>query len=505
MTNEKKPGRPVAKRQPKKPTNEVEALRPTEGEISNGEPHECFIGFRRIGSSPLRASVFVNQDLENVYKWKQERTEQESGKNNIAANSVAEESDEPEDFEEEGIDELLTRCRESLSAFHTVISTTLVMMPAVRANYVDREIYGYAGKEYDVILSEGKYEIFGISKSHRSKVNRHVRRLKELDKGMELMPPAILMSMVATFDTMISDLIRILIRKNPSRFNNSSRNLSVKDILSMESFDDVRAKILDDEIDSLMRGSHEEQIAYIEENFGIKIRSTYNRWPEFIEIFERRNLAAHGSLVVNRRYISNCKSAGYDTSSINIGDVLELSGKYLKNSVDLFLEFSLLTLLVLWKKVCPSEAVDATVLFSDELYELIKDGRTAAAARLLDFVLNKQKPVVEDAITKMMTINLAISLLKEKDKEGCVAVLDKTDWSSASLEFKICAAAIRENTEEVVTMMPAAVNAELVSLENFKEWPAFDWIRKSSDFQDSLKSIFGNEAIDLMQDGELGA
>lgn len=472
-------------------------------ETETKEKFDAYIGFRSVGPSKVRASVIVHPTFEKISKWKDDRIEYEKLKaeDKDYVPAKLEEADVPSDDDEENIMDVLSRARESLSAFHTMISASLILMPAVRAGYVNDDIYNYANKNFSVVEKDDRFEIFGLGADQLFKVGRQVRRLRELDRGMELMPPAILMSLVATFDTIISDLIRGLIRKNPARFDNSARTLSVKDILSMDSFDEVRAKILDDEIDSLMRGSHDDHIAYIEQNFNVKIKSSYDRWAEFIEIFERRNLAAHGNLTVNARYISNCKSAGLDTSGIEIGNVLELSSKYLKGTVDLLLEFTMLTVLVLWKKVSPQDARDATVVFSNEMYELIKDGRTAPAGRLLEFVLNKQNAVVEDSITKMMTINLAISYMKEGDKKSGIRVLDGTDWSSCSLDFKICDAALREKIDDVVAMMPVAASSELVSLADFKEWPAFDWIRKAPAFQDKLKELFGPEATSIPDQG----
>lgn len=460
------------------------------------EDYAGFICFSSAGESNIRTVVHVTPHLESMEKWKYKQ--KSTPKTGLDAESSPEGLKTPASVptnSEPGLGELLIRARESLSAFHTMISANSVLMPALRTGFIHDNMYRSAKSALTAIESDQHYEIFGILSDQYSKINRQVRRLKELDKGMELMPPAILLSMVATFDSLMSDLVRAILLKQPNRIESSSRTLTVKEILLMDNFDDVRNKVLDDEIDNLMRGSHDEQVSYIESNFSVKIRDTYDRWPEFIEIFERRNLAAHGNMVVNRRYLQNCAQHGGCVDGIEIGDTLELTPKYLSDTADLLLEFVLLSLIVLWRKSSPTESKKAVESFGDELYELIRDGRAGPASRLLDFVLNKQPRVVDDVYFKIMTINLSIATIKNGDKKGGIAVLDKTDWSASSDEFKICEAAIREQLDEVLNLMPIVVQGNKAGAQEFREWPAFDWVRSEPRFKESFKTLFGEELV----------
>ena len=60
-----------------------------------------------------------------------------------------------------------------------------------------------------------------------------------------------------------------------------------------------------------MRGSHDEQIEYIEKNLHIDIRNHYEEWGEFIEIFERRNIISHGNYIINSHYVRNCNNMDF--------------------------------------------------------------------------------------------------------------------------------------------------------------------------------------------------
>ena len=67
------------------------------------------------------------------------------------------------------------------------------------------------------------------------------------------MPGAIFLSLVATFDLATADLPRLLLRLRPEKYNSSSKTIMIKDLLSMNSFDDAIEKVIEDEVEAVMR------------------------------------------------------------------------------------------------------------------------------------------------------------------------------------------------------------------------------------------------------------
>ena len=118
-------------------------------------------------------------------------------------------------------------------------------------------------------------------------------------------------------------------RRKPERLIASSKTISIREVLNMSSFDDVVGKITEDEVETVMRGGHDEQIKYIEDNLDIGIRTHYDEWADFMEIFARRNLIAHGNYVVNSVYIENCKKHGFGVGEDQVGERLSLDEYYL--------------------------------------------------------------------------------------------------------------------------------------------------------------------------------
>ena len=105
--------------------------------------------------------------------------------------------------------------------------------------------------------------------------------------------------MVATFDLYFSEIVRFFLSIHPELYTESDKQISLKEIFARKSLDEVTNQVIDIEVINLIRGSHMDQVQFIETHLDVKIIGHYERWPNFIEIFERRNLGAHGNLIVN--------------------------------------------------------------------------------------------------------------------------------------------------------------------------------------------------------------
>lgn len=462
-------------------------------EVEDKDPEYAgYICFGSPGGPTIRSSVEVTREKSVADEWVSRRKSDST----LAETSKSISTHQESSVNKADVTDLSTimgRFRETLGAYHPLINASSVLMPALRAGFIHDRMYGSAKGRLDALESEEAYDVFGIRLDQYPKISRQIRRLRELDQGMVVLPAAVLMGLVSTFDSGIVDSVRVMLQLRPDRFESSSKAISVKDIFQMEDFEDVRQRIVDDEIDALMRGGHDDQVDYIEKNFDLKIKSHYKYWADFIEIFERRNLAAHGDLRVNRRYIQNLKRHGYDVTALVEGQRLELDSAYLKRSADILMEFGMLLVFVLWRKASPAETEASYARLSDEAYELIRDGRTSVAAHLLDFALNKQNAQIPDMRRKTMTINLSNALMKEGDKKAGIKVLDGTDWSACANEFRLCEASLRQDVPEFIRLMELAAPA--VSKQDLRDWPVFDWVRHNSDVKDKFQEMYGEPFI----------
>ena len=245
-----------------------------------------------------------------------------------------------------------------------------------------------------------------------------------------------------------------------------------------------------------MRGSHDDQIKYIEDKLDIKIRSHYEGWGEFMEIFERRNLIAHGNNIINSHYAKNCNKHRFKVREDQVGKRLSLDVDYLSGSSDRLLEFGLSLMFVLWLKHFEDSKETAYKSFNHLAYELIKDGQSRVATKLLDLALFKQSLSASDRVEKMMTINLANAYRKLNDNEKAREIIAGVDWSAATDDFQICIAAIEQNVEGVVELMARVSQGNLLKKSDFREWPVFDWVREEQSVREKFEEIYGESIID---------
>lgn len=391
---------------------------------------------------------------------------------------------------------LIERMKSALMAYHPLIALNEILPRLAQVILADQRMLQLAKETLPLIKEEGNISVYAVPMERAHEFISTFSGLREIAEGYAVIPGSVMLSLVATFDSLMSDLLRTLLLADPKRFATSQKTIEVKEILSMSSFDQVIEKVIEDEIDNVMRGSHADQVKYVEKNFKIGIQEGYERWPQFIEIFERRNLVAHGSSTVNRIYLENCRTAGVDVSALNVGDTLDLDAKYLHRAVNVLAEFAILSVVTITLKRVPKQREQIYKRLNAIAFDLIREKRTRLASWILDFALNKQKASVPDSLLKMMTVNLANALKKAGEAGRASEVIDGTDWTATADAFQICVASLREDIPEVLRLMPRVHAANSVTVGDFHDWPVFDWIRSNADVRAEFEALYGEPLFD---------
>ena len=333
-------------------------------------------------------SLVTRSDQSEIEEWKKEQRDTDSSDGKSLSEAEKSESNASEEANEEHpqhpsdeLSDLMSRFQETMSSYRHLVRFGMSIMPITRSYFIYDKMYKSAIRYLEIVNEDQKYRTYGVTEDQIPSVNTQLRHLRELDRGATVLPGAILLSLVATFDSFFADTLKIMLRRKPERVIEASKTISVKEILNMTSFDDVIGKITEDEVEKLMRGGHDEQIKYIEEKLEIRIRDHYDEWGHFIEIFERRNLVAHGNYIVNSHYIENCNKHGFEVSYDQDGKRPSLDERYLRSSSDRLLEFGLSLMFVLWLKHFRDSKEEAYESLNARTYELIKDSQYRVAAK----------------------------------------------------------------------------------------------------------------------------
>ena len=390
---------------------------------------------------------------------------------------------------------LLNSLDKSLTPYHSAIELTTLFRYGLQKAGIEAQIYNTVKNSSELVNSGELFETFAISPKLHDKLTEGMNNIEEIDQGMKVLPSSLLLSIVATFDSIIGDFLKDLITRDPASIDFGDKSFSYRELFKTKEIETLKNNIIDDEVNRLLRDSHKEQVRYIEKLSQTEIINHHERWRNFYEVFERRNQYAHANGVATRAYLEKLKREKYPSEDIAIGSRLELSTSYLHKAVDYLIEFGTLLSFVIWRKGSddPNPAFGA---LSDASYFYITKKRTKLAAWLLDFALHKQsRKGVEEMRVRQMYVNLANALRKKDKKEDSEKVLAELDWSATSIDFRICIASIREDVEEVIRLLPAAAASEDISIDAIRNWPVFDWVRSNDKFRDKFFEVFGEQLI----------
>lgn len=333
--------------------------------------------------------------------------------------------------------------------------------------------------------------VYPLDRDEYHRLNRATKDLRDFRLGVAALPNAALMSIVATFDALIVDLVAKMLNLNKSWLAKSKRELSYAKLAEASSIEDLISDAIADEIYQFSRGSHDEQARYIEANFAVAIKSNWRRWPDYIEVFERRNLIAHGEATFNKRYVSICSDAGHKGSAKILGEQVEVRTPYLRQALDILTEFAILLPFSVWRKLSDAEEEKAFKQLNEAAYNLISNGRYVAAERVLEFALELTKVKVPAAVIQQLTINRASALHHAGHKEQAISVLDGVDWSASSDLFQICMYSVRGDADQVARLLPRFAASEELNGPTFKQWPCFSFVREDDRVKEAFLKTYG--------------
>jgi hypothetical protein len=467
-----------------------------------------FLAFKR-DKNGIIIEIAVVPDKDKLKEWKSGTTTGSQASPDSPSTDVpsTEESSPPS---QDIIKSLLGRFRKSMTSVHSMINFTSAIASGVGRYLFYQKLVEHAKSDLYLLEEDNNTSVYNIYNHNMQEIRRLLDEFALDKQGFDALPGATLLSLVATFDSYFSEVVKFFLAIHPERYTESAKPVTLKEVFAKKSLDEVINQVIDNEINQLMRGSHTDQVQFIELHLDVKITNHYERWPNFVEIFERRNLVAHGNLIVNETYILNCKSAKYrDIDKITVGEQLSLDSKYLHKATDVLSEFGILLVFVLWRKHIKDSGEDAFEYINQTSYELIRVKRPRVAQRLLDFALYKQRRDCSDFTARMMLMNLANSYKKQENDDKCNEVISSIDGTASGDNFQICIASLRGDVDKVVALMPGLAvrkgpRAGGISANSFRAWPIFDWVRDDPRVNETFEHVYGEPMRNKVADAVTG-
>jgi uncharacterized small protein (DUF1192 family) len=396
-----------------------------------------------------------------------------------------------------GMNEITTKFINTMMGYLEYVPLILQITPVVSHKMVSTSLQTFLDSVCVSCDRASDRNIYTLRMEDFPAFRRFDENLSAAASTSRALPRMLTVGLVTSLEYHINLLMKEIAQITPTKvFGN--KNIPVSLAVSFSSMDELKERLINEEIDRAQRESFDDQISWVidktedMEDF----RAKYPDWPKILELFERRNLFVHSNGIVNRHYVSAMQEYKPSDGKIaEVGDELHAGPKYYTNSVRAVFHFGVMLLQVVWRKLIPGEVTIADKSLGDLGYELIARGQYKLAVSVLEFAKNL-RGTTDDVRKRMNIINLANAYKLDGDEKRAIQVLDSLGWGAAGTEYKISVAAIRSDVEEVVRLMQriGSTDAE-VGAQEYQQWPVFYHVRDDGRFIEMFKSIFGIDYI----------
>lgn len=330
-------------------------------------------------------------------------------------------------------------------------------------------------------------------------ISEAVRKIKMLQYAEipTLIETSLFLSLFSAFDAYTGELLTAIYKRKPVLFKKINRKIDLTDILTAHSIDDLKRSVLEDEIENFRRKSYVDQFIELENTFDVPLRKL-NRWPEFVECTQRRNLLTHCDGIVSEQYLNLCKKEGCNENELpQLGARLG-SEKFLP-TCELMIEVGLKLGQTLWRKIFPEELKQAESHLHTVQFDALCQQNWEQAKIFGEFAVT-QRNHSSEINRRMSIINYCSALKFSGDEDNAQRELGKIDWSASLSDFRLAEAIHKDELEKAASIMiRIGKSGEMVDEAAYHTWPLFHVFRKSTEFMTAYEKVYGYAFISKLE------
>ncbi len=403
----------------------------------------------------------------------------------------------PTTDEELGFNKVFNTFVSSMESYRRFVSLTLEMGPMLSSSIASKRIDDFVrakGSECSDLSGEDR-TVYELDNSCFREFQVYNEEIHAVVDGSRHLPEVAIIGLVSTYDAFLGRLLRVVLNMHPEIVLTSQKEITFAELLQFGSIDEARFALIDREIETVIRSSHQDQFTWMENRFSIPLRKDLPVWPRFIELCERRNLLTHTGGVVSAQYLSNCKAHKVDCSDIHLGTRLPVDSNYFSDSVEIIYEMGVKLCHVFWRKFAEKEREQADHSLAELSYNLIYAQAYGIAEALLLFGTTILRRHSSDGVRRRMIVNLANAARLQGRKEEARRILQNEDWTAVDNNFKICVAAVNENVEEVIDLVSKIGAKAIPNAEDYRSWPVFLGVGSDERFIATFEEVFGEAFV----------
>ena len=354
-----------------------------------------------------------------------------------------------------------------------------------------------------LIRSRSRSDLFVTHSLDIEELQTHLDRYMSAKRHSYAVRQAIFSGLVSSFDELLSALIRTMLRERPDIIKSMKQTVAIEDVVNASDFQQFQTGLIENIVKGISAETRSEQFRWLEKYAGSPdIKTVLKSYSRFIEVCERRNLYIHNDGRVSEDYIARILKVGLKPEK-DLGQRLPIGQAYFREAADALLEAYVLVsqscIRSLNKSASRSFKEETDTIYNNCVYEQIKSKRFESGIRLAEMLLADNS--IKDLARRMTIVNKAIAYDKMGRQKERDATLDSIDWTSAMPEFSISIAAIKGDVAEVCRLIPRLVESELLDVNGYYSWLAFDNVRHSSEFWEKLTEVYGEEVKSRIDQG----
>lgn len=323
-----------------------------------------------------------------------------------------------------------------------------------------------------------------------------IRIFKQLKKdadisslSFDIISESLFVSLISKYDAFLNNLLINLYNIKPEIINSSDKKISFSDFYSMKDIDLAKKYIIEKEVESVLRDSHEEHFRYLENKLWMKLREDLDIWWKFIELTERRNLIVHNNWIINNQYFSVCDKNKNTWNKNKVWDKIKIDMLYFIECYYVLYELTVKLTITIWCKLMPWELDEIDKELNNICFDLLNLKEYKLADKLLDFACS-QKKFSNNENKYIFIINKSLSKYLQWEKEIAKNIIWCTDWSAFWDDFKLAVSIINENYNESYKLIKKIWLNWDIDKNAYIEWPLFNEIKKEKDFRKTYEEIF---------------
>jgi len=396
------------------------------------------------------------------------------------------------------IDEEIGSFVHNIDALHVTLPAQTMMASAIHMA-CDKSFLSFV--DANCQTKPGTDDTYQVTPEHYLEFNRLRSRNRKAYAATVIIPQTFLVALVSQYDSFLGGLLRCLYRSKPEMLRQSEKTLTYAQLFEFSDMEEAKESILEKEIETLLRDSHHEQFAVMGRRFDIPLTTGLPIWPVFIELTQRRNLFVHCDGKVTAQYLKICDEYKVKYGARpSLGNRLDVDTKYFNQAHACVYEIGVKLAHVLWRKLIPEQREQADLNLLMLGYDLLVTGHYDLSATLGVFSLETIKTHSNADVRRRMVINLAQAYRWGGHQARATRVIDKEDWSSCDILFRLSVAVLRDDFSKAASLMKLAAAASMIKKNDYRDWPLFTEFRKSNGFATTYESLYGQPLATLEPD-----